>query len=102
MGPQIFINSNYNFVGKRHLFIGISLTLLVLSVLAIWTYGFNYSVEFTGGAQLEVNFNETGTTPKEPPTIDAVRASLESAGIHQPNVVTVGADSDHDFLIRVQ
>ena len=102
MGPQIFINSNYNFVGKRHLFIGISLTLLVLSILAIWTYGFNYSVEFTGGAQLEVNFNESGTTPKEPPTIDAVRASLEAAGIHQPNVVTVGADSDHDFLIRVQ
>ena len=60
MGPQIFVNANYNFVGKRHLFIGISLTLLAISILAIVTHGFAYSVEFTGGALREVNFIESG------------------------------------------
>ncbi len=102
MGPQIFVNSNFNFVGRRHMFLGISLTLLVLSMISVAVYGFNYSVEFTGGAQLEVNFNETGKTPTDSPTIDTVRAALEAGGIHQPNVVTVGAESEHDYLIRVQ
>ena len=102
MGPQIFVHSNFNFVGKRHFFIGLSLTLLAISILAIVTHGFNYSVEFTGGAQLEVNFNESGKMPTQAPTIDTVRKALEDGGIPQPNVVTVGADSEHDYLIRVQ
>ena len=43
----------------------------------------------TGGAQLEVNFNETGTTPKVPATLVEVRNALESNGIHGASVVTV-------------
>src|SRR6185295_11515283 len=97
-----FVNANYNFVGRRHFFIGLSLSLLALSILAIATHGFSYSVEFLGGAQLEVNFNETGKTPTAAADIDTVRKALEAGGVHQASVVTIGADTDHDFLIRVE
>ena len=102
MGPEIFVHTNYDFVGKRFFFIGLSLLILAISGFSIFTRGFNYGVEFTGGAQLEVNFNETGTTPKIPATLVEVRNALESNGIHGASVVTVNAAAEHDFLIRVQ
>jgi preprotein translocase subunit SecF len=102
VGPEIFVHTNYNFVGKRHFFVAASLVILALSATSIFTKGFNYGVEFTGGAQLEVNFNEAGTLPKTPPSLDNVRQALEAVGIHGANVVTVGAPAEHDFLIRVQ
>lgn len=32
----------------------ISCTLIVLSLLSMWTYGFNYSIDFVGGASTEI------------------------------------------------
>src|SRR5437763_1596825 len=107
MGPEIFVHTNYDFVGKRHFFIGLSLTILGLSALSIFTKGFNYGVEFTGGSQLEINFNEKmdadhPALPGDEPSIEKVRAALDKGGVPNASVVTTGPAQDHDFLIRVQ
>jgi len=106
MGPEIFVHTNYDFVGKRHFFIGLSLSILAVSALSIFTKGFNYGVEFTGGSQLEINFNEKTDAdhpalPKKEPTIADVRSAIDPVA-PGASVVTTGAAADHDFLIRVQ
>lgn len=102
MGPEIFVHTNYDFVGKRHLFMGLSLSILAASLISIFAVrGFNFGVEFTGGAQIEANFKEDASG-KAAANIDSVRAALEEHGVHGAQVQTVGAESEHDFLIRVQ
>jgi len=36
----------YDFMGKRRLFISISLILVVLSLISIFTKGFNWGIDF--------------------------------------------------------
>ncbi len=95
MGPQLLVNANFDFVGKRNLFLGASAVLVGVSLVSLATRGLNYGVEFTGGAQLEVDF--TGSAE-----IDAVRGAVQEAGIEGALVTTIGSAEDHAFLIRVQ
>lgn len=101
MGPQLFVNASFDFVGKRNLYLAISAAGMAVCLGSIFTRGLNLGVEFTGGAQIEVNFDET-KTPKTPVDIASVRAALDEAGIHGAQVVTVGSEEEHAFLVRVQ
>ena len=101
MGPQLFLDANYDFVGKRNLLLGIAAAVIALCVASLAIKGLNLGVEFTGGAQIEANFRED-KQPKVPVDIDAVRSALTDAGIRNPQVLTVGDTDDHAFLIRVQ
>ncbi len=52
----------FNILGKRYLFFGLSLLLILPgSIIAIF-YGMNLSVDFTGGTLVEISF-ASGTTP---------------------------------------
>ncbi len=44
----------YNFMGKRKIFISISIILIVLSLFSIFTKGFNWGIDFKGGIEVEV------------------------------------------------
>lgn len=101
MGPTLFADSNFDFVGKRFFFLALSGILMTATVVSLLTRGLNLGVEFTGGASLEVNFDESKTT-KEPVTIGSVRAALNDAGLSNATVTTLGAEEEHDYLIRVQ
>ncbi|MDK2839629.1 MAG: preprotein translocase subunit SecF [Thermosipho sp. (in: thermotogales)] len=46
-----------DFVGKRKIFIVISLILVVASLISIFTKGFNYGVEFLGGSEIILKVN---------------------------------------------
>ncbi|EKF48846.1 protein-export membrane protein SecF [Thermosipho africanus H17ap60334] len=46
-----------DFVGKRKIFIVISLILVVASLISIFTIGFNYGVEFLGGSEIILKVN---------------------------------------------
>lgn len=101
MGPTVFKDANYDFIGKRNILLAVAAILFVACLASIFTKGLNLGVEFTGGAQLEVNFDEKATH-KADPNIESVRAALNDAGLHNAQVVTIGSTSDHGFLIRVQ
>jgi preprotein translocase subunit SecF len=101
MGPTLFANSNFDFVGKRYVLLGVSGAFIALCLFSIFAKKLNLGVEFTGGAQIEVNFDERKTA-KEAITITSVRAALDEAGIGNAQVVTIGGDDEHAFLVRVQ
>ena len=101
MGPTLFANANYEFFGKRWIFVGISTTFLLVGLISYFVQGLNFGVEFTGGAQIEANFNESKQTKVEV-KIETVRDALDKVGLQGIQVVTVGAAKEHSFLIRAQ
>ncbi len=48
------MNREIDFVGKRTIFITISLIIIALSVISIYTKGFNLGLEFTGGSEITI------------------------------------------------
>ena len=80
---EIFRNTNYDFLGKKWICIGLSCALLLLGVASIaWraldgnpnTHPFNMGVDFTGGTIVTVKF-------KQKPDPDTIRAAIEKQGI---------------------
>ena len=51
-----------DFVGKRKMFITLSLLLIVLSIVVMLTKGFNLGVEFTGGSEIIVRVENPNIT----------------------------------------
>ncbi|PLV58342.1 protein translocase subunit SecF [Thermotoga sp. KOL6] len=51
-----------DFMGKSRIFITISLILIAISVVSIFTKGFNFGVEFTGGSEIVVRFENKSIT----------------------------------------
>ena len=81
-----------DFMGKRHLALIFSSVVLVGSVVALVVQGVNRGLDFTGGALIEVSFDEA----VEPA---AVRNVLNEAGYS--NAVVQNFGSETDILIRV-
>lgn len=88
----------FDFMGKRWLFIGLSAFLLLLSALSFIKPGPELGTDFKGGTELEVAFKTS---------VDAgdVRQTVESLGFTGADVIRVrdtGAENSNRFLIRVQ
>ena len=81
-----------DFMGKRHLALIFSGVVLVGSVVALVVQGVNRGLDFTGGALIEVGFDEAADPA-------AVRNVLNEAGYS--NAVVQNFGSETDILIRV-
>ena len=86
-------NSNINFMRARHVSLAILVALMLASVVALATKGFNYALDFTGGSVVEIEF-------EKPADVEAVRKRLTDAGYSSPIVQTFGAGND--LVIRLQ
>ncbi len=82
-----------DFMGVRKLTSGISIFLVVASLLSIFFNGIKGGLDFTGGTQLEVLFDK-------PADLDKVRHLLEEKKITSPIAVLFG--SDKEVMIRTQ
>src|SRR5262245_16312975 len=106
---EIFRNTNYDFLGKKWLCIGLSCVLLLLGVASIvWravdgnpnSHPFNMGVDFTGGTIVNAKF-------KQKPDPDVIRAAIEKQGIDgskitiQPVGEEIGQALKNEVLIRV-
>jgi preprotein translocase subunit SecF len=60
---------------------------------AIFSGGFPYSIEFTGGTLMQLEF-------QSPPDVAKIRSTLESAGIKGAEITAFG--SDREYTIRAQ
>ena len=45
---------NFNFVGKRRIFYGISLALIIVALVSFFTKGFEQDIEFKGGTIIDI------------------------------------------------
>lgn len=88
----------FDFMGKRWLFMGVSGLLLLLSAIFFYKPGPELGTDFKGGTELEVAFKTD---------IDAgvIRDTVSSLGFTGADVIRVrdsGAERANRFLIRVQ
>jgi preprotein translocase subunit SecF len=90
---QIFVNANYDFVGKRRWFYAASGGLMLLSLTWIlFVGGLNYGIDFTGGALVQVRYDK-------PASVDLVRRGLDE--IKLGNAVIQQFGDVQEYLIRL-
>lgn len=84
-----------DFVGYRKIAGAASALAVLVSILAFVVVGPNYGIDFTGGTQIQLHFDDDVT-------IAEVRDALGSLGIDNDAVQSIGDDTVHDFVVRIQ
>lgn len=80
-------------MGKRKFATIISAILIILSIGSFFVNGMRFGLDFTGGTQAELLFEES-------PDLEGIRTTLEQNGFQNYEVVFFG--SDLDVVIRIQ
>jgi preprotein translocase SecF subunit len=90
---RILHNTKFDFVRQWRLALITVVVFVVPAIILIPISGFNYSIEFTGGTELRLNF------PQAPDVAD-VRAAIAGAGLGEAEITTFG--SPNEIRIRAQ
>lgn len=89
-------NTNFDFMGKRFIFLGISAFILLASVVLFFTHGLNYGVDFTGGIEMNVAFTDTSVDSQH------VREILKEVKADDLQVQKFSDSKYNEYLIRVK
>ncbi len=82
-----------NFMGVRKLASAFSILLVIASIVSLAVNGLKLGLDFTGGTQMEVGF-------EQPADIPQIRSILVDEGLQSPVAVLFG--SENEVLIRTQ
>lgn len=91
---EIVKNPKIDFMGKRRIWMGISLTLIALALVVIPVNGIRKGIEFEGGTEIQVKYAAT-------PDLGAIRSSLDRAGFGGHLVTTIGKPEENEVYIRL-
>jgi preprotein translocase subunit SecF len=91
---QLFHDPKIDFMGKRRMWVGVSLSLVAISLAILATKGIHRGIEFQGGAEVQLQY-------KSAPDVAAVRGELAKAGFAGSIVTTIGKPEAHEIYIRV-
>ncbi len=83
----------FDFVGKAWLFGGISLVLVVASLIYLAVHGISYGIDFKGGTEIQVKF-------EKPVVIDDLRKAVDDLKLGEVGVQSFGEGSE--FIVRFQ
>ena len=88
--------TNHDFVRYRGIAVTFSIILnfLVLLGAIVWPK-LNYGVDFAGGTELQIHF-------KKPVDVGDLRSEVDKLGFGEPTVQRYGAESENQFLVRVE
>ncbi|MBL7053977.1 protein translocase subunit SecF [Patescibacteria group bacterium] len=81
-----------NFVKHKQIFFYFSGTLLLISVLSLFSFGLNLGIDFLGGSMLEIKYLE------ESPTVDEVRDKV--ADFDDLGEIKIQATKNNGFILR--
>ncbi|MFH1830488.1 MAG: protein translocase subunit SecF [Pseudomonadota bacterium] len=87
-------NTNIQFVKYRYVFMAISIFLFVASIFVIWTKGFNYGIDFEGGAKLAYQF-------VQPVSEGEVRRALSDTPYAGASVIRFGEKKENRISIKI-
>lgn len=87
-------NTNIDFIGKFKFFATLSAVAMIVTFVLMFTKGFNFGIDFTGGTVVQVQFTE-------PTNVQKVREIVEGLGEEESSVVAIGTDNK-EFLITVR
>lgn len=80
-------------IKTRNIWLGISLTGVILSVIALGMWGLNFGIEFTGGSLMEISFSDKS------PVVSEIQAEvLKVEGVKEVNVQSLG---EHNFILKL-
>lgn len=88
-------NLNIDYVGKRKVAAGLSAVLVLASWLVMIFVGPNWGIDFTGGTEIHLAFDE-------PVEIREIREALRTLDLSDDAVQQVGDPRDSEFAIRIQ
>ncbi len=96
---RIFYHTTYDFIRPWRImvvttaaFISLGLVLLGVSWARTGT-SVHYSIDFTGGTLVQIEF-------QQPPDVSAIRSALDAGGVHDAEIQSFG--TNRDFTIRAQ
>jgi preprotein translocase subunit SecF len=84
-----------DFAGKRHIFVSLSIVMMVGSLALLATRGLNYGIDFTGGAEVQIKAPQGWDIGK-------VRSEMEKGEVKGLKVVQIGDPGAAEFLIKAQ
>ena len=86
---EFFRNTNIDWLGKKWYFLGFSLIFSVAGILSmLFWHGIPKGVDFVGGTQIRVNFDQT-------PNEDHIRGAMDKAGVKDSRIQRVSDPSGH-------
>lgn len=85
---------NFDFLKYGKAVTGVGVALILAVIILAGTKGFNWSVDFAGGTEMEVTF-------QKPVPADTLRQALQSSGIEEPSLQAVGEEGSH-YLVRFE
>ncbi|MEJ2296893.1 MAG: protein translocase subunit SecF [Woeseiaceae bacterium] len=77
---------------RRKIALGISVILIIVSIVSLATRGLEFGIDFTGGVLLEVGYDQ-------PADLEGIRSHLAEAGFSEAQVQRFGRDTD--VLVRL-
>jgi preprotein translocase subunit SecF len=90
---EFFRNTNIDFLGKKWYFLAFSLIFSVAGIFSmLFWHHIPYGVDFRGGTLVYVKFSHT-------PDDNALRSSLDHAGLHNAKIQRYDVPSNNEVLI---
>ncbi len=90
---RILHDTNYDFIRWWKVMAGITIAFIVVGLGSLAIKAPNWSIEFTGGTLMQLNFTQ-------PPDVGEIRSTLDAAGIHGAEIQQFG--TPRDFTVRAQ
>ncbi|MEO7522421.1 MAG: protein translocase subunit SecF [Gemmatimonas sp.] len=91
---RIFHNSSFQFIRHWRMAVGLTMAFILAGLVSFGvTGGVNYSIEFTSGTLVQLQF-------KQPPDVAVIRTSLDKAGIAGAEIQQYG--NPLEYTVRAQ
>jgi preprotein translocase subunit SecF len=90
---RLLHNTHYDFIRWWRWAAGLTVAFIILGLGSLFFKGMNYSIEFTGGTLMQLQFVKTVD-------VGELRVYLDNAGIHGAEIQQFG--SNREFTIRAQ
>ena len=87
--------TSYDFIGFRQKAGIVSGILVLASVVLFFAKGPNWGIDFTGGTEVQLAFEETID-------IAEIRDALTSLGLSGDSVQQINDPADHEFIVRLR
>ncbi len=90
---RILHDTNYDFIRWWKVMAAITIAFIVLGLGSLAIKPPNYSIEFTGGTLMQLEFTQ-------PPDVGVIRSTLDEAGIRGAEIQQFG--TNREFTVRAQ
>lgn len=89
-------DTNIGFIKWRNIAFGISVALLLASILLLATRGLNYGVDFIGGQMIRTTFVDEKAAP-----VQELREQVGSLGFGEPTIQRFGAENQVSIRMKL-